>query len=120
MVGVKPRLAVFCWLALLGMIAGSCNTGGNDGEKWFVVTGTVTDSATGLPIASASLSWGDTAPGTPVSLTDSSGQYRLQTPLSANTVYARKTGYEGRQRTIPAGRAGGSTLASFDFILQPE
>ncbi|MCD6249006.1 MAG: hypothetical protein J7J98_01580 [candidate division Zixibacteria bacterium] len=60
--GVKPRLAVLCCLAFLGVIAGSCHIGGDDGEKWLVVTGTVTDSATGLPIALASMSWGDTAP----------------------------------------------------------
>ena len=120
MTTIKSRLIVFCCLAVIGIVVGSCDIGGDDGEKWFVVTGTVIDSSTGLPIAKVSMSWGDTAPGTPVSLTDSSGQYRLQTPQSASTVYAKKEGYRSHARGIPSGITGGTTLWNIDFELQPE
>lgn len=77
------------------------------------LSGTVTDAATGNPIASAIVSVGSNGI---VAFTDASGQYQVSAPAGGYTATASDAGYEP-QSAPETVSAGGSVTQ--DFALQP-
>lgn len=74
-----------------------------------VITGTVTISGTGQPLAGATVS---RPGGMEVALTEQNGQYRLTVPQGEVTILARAIGYKRVQAVVPAGQS------TVDFALE--
>ena len=121
MYGVKPRLAVFCCLAFLGIIVGSCAKDRTIGPRgsWHV-SGRVTDSVTGQPIDSAYMIPGDTSDfdGTGV-YSNGDGFYNIELPILIRDVTARKEGYLPQMRGFHDLQPD-NTVSDLDFRLKPK
>ncbi len=89
----------------------------------FVVRGTVTDAATGQPIAGARVD--DNAYGArpnrapQQAWTDAQGHYELRTWHEEHTLAASAQGYETKLHTFTTDSLRQMTLAQIDFQLQP-
>ena len=86
------------------MLLTSLSMAAQDNMK--TVTGTVTDAATGKPLAGVIVSaYGNQRQTT---MTDDEGRYELKVPQSVNSVLMRVDGYNLLQRAISGGQADGS------------
>ena len=127
MIGVKPRLAVFCCLAIIGIIAGSCAKDRVTGPRGsWDVSGTATDSITGVPIDSVHMIFGDTSILRDTSMwdgvgvyTDSNGHYRIEVPVPVRSIVAIRVGYQPGMREFSIFQSG-HTIIDLDFKLKPE
>ena len=82
------------------------------------VSGTVTDSLTGLPIDGAAVRWPDTTGTLPdPRLTDSAGRYRIPLYGMSTTVYVQKVGYYTKWKEVVNVMAD---VGNCDFQLVPE
>jgi hypothetical protein len=105
------------WILLLAVIAMSLGSGpGCDKDhkiidKAVTVSGTVTDSVSGVALDSAGIAVFDTAQ-VPIQ-TDSTGAYRFTTWGTAAMVYALKSGYKTKWQYAHDGD-------KIDFQLVPE
>jgi subtilisin family serine protease len=98
-------------LAAVQAAVAQCGGGGSG-----TLQGTVTDSATGLPIAGAAISAVGTG-GTYNATTDANGFYQITLPAGSYDVSATKTGYTSQTATGVAVTAGATTVQ--DFALDP-
>jgi hypothetical protein len=98
-------------LAAVQTAVAQCGGGGSG-----TLQGTVTDSATGLPIAGAAVSAVGTG-GTYNDTTDAGGFYQLTLPAGSYDVSAAKTGYTSQTAAGVVVTAGATTVQ--DFALDP-
>ena len=90
----------------------------NAQEHLKVVTGRVTDAATGKPLAGVIVSAYDSQRQT--TMTDEEGNYELKLPEQTRSVLMRVEGYNLLQKAITDGRADGQLYnASFSETYQP-
>jgi hypothetical protein len=88
---------LFVVLATAGVLSTACEDE-TLGDKPNFYSGTITDSATGTAIESASV--GTDTIGVGPYLSDSGGHYRGLTYSSRITIYVQKTGYQTQSRSL--------------------
>lgn len=101
------------FVAILAVIAGCLGATDDPATQ---VSGTVTDSTTGLAIGSAAVHFGDTASTQP-NLTDSVGRYSVsRLGFGLHRLYCRKEGYLTSSRSVHSSRTD-RVFRNIDFRL---
>jgi hypothetical protein len=70
------------------------------GDRTVIVSGTVTDSATMVPVDSARLTWDDSTDQIAPWFSDSTGAYSVPLRGSNAVLFVRKKGYKTQSRTL--------------------
>ena len=106
---------------LLLLLAAALLLACSSGAPTLVVSGTVTDAATGQPIAGATVSDDGYGP-KPVkgAVCDSAGCYRYLTWPEEHNLEARAPGYRSQRRVLTTGPLGQARSRIVDFKLDPE
>lgn len=97
----------------------SCRDADEIADGNMIITGTVTDSVTGMPIDSALVDLDDTSHAVVAVYTDMLGEYQIDLLASAShVVYCRKNGYRTKWIVVPK-PAGVPFVKDVDFQLTP-
>lgn len=82
-----------------------------------VVTGTVVDALSGLPVYGARVAWADNP--TRAALTDQFGRYDLELPVGPQTLRIGRAGYLDAVATVAVARNAASLAPTSDVALTP-
>ncbi|MFH1687097.1 MAG: carboxypeptidase regulatory-like domain-containing protein [bacterium] len=114
----RISLLIMCALVTAGMSWLACDKETIIGDKAYAISGTVTDSVTGLAINGATVKWPDTTGNNPdPKVTDSTGEYIFPLYGDHTTVYVQKTGYRTKWKQLTSVTAN---VSDCDFQLAPE
>ncbi|HKW30799.1 MAG TPA: malectin domain-containing carbohydrate-binding protein, partial [Verrucomicrobiae bacterium] len=125
----SPKLNLWPWALGTALVAGlfilialGLNLAGE--TRNVTVSGTVTDAATGQPIAGArvddSRNGADPNKAPAQSGTDTDGNYELETWYEEHTIAASAPGYNSKSSTLRTKAFGSERNVSMNFRLQPE
>ena len=115
---IKNKVVILVFLVLLVLLLSACDKEAIIGHKTYSFSGFVTDSITGMPIDSATISVDDSITGT-FWFTDSSGYYigvGFQGSQILKTLYVQRTSYDTQSRNIDLDR----NLTNINFKMIPD